>query len=88
MSLTIAEDGAVTLSNARQMVCLESAWEIEALAILLSTLVPCDDENLTTHFQSRCIASRLKILSVVIMSGLDDVIETTAHLKNKVFVTS
>jgi hypothetical protein len=86
MSLTIAEDGAVTLSDARQSVCLESAWEIDALATLLSTLIPRDDENLTTHFHVRCVASRIRTLSFVIMAGLGDIVEETKNLKNQVFV--
>ena len=65
-----APEAPITLSPTRQRACLEAAWEIEALALLLPKI------ELTEHpvaaLQLRGLAARVARLSGVVMSGLDD----------------
>ena len=87
-SLTEHADGSVTLSHKRLNVCLEAAWEIDALADLLPTIVPCSDELSTpAHLVVRGMADRIKRLSIVLMSGLHDDAATLEALERKVFVS-
>ncbi len=86
MSLTENKDGTVTLSKARQMVCLEASWELEALAFTLSGLVPNRDECSVSHFAVRGIAGRLLQLSEVLSSGLCDTVAKTNDLVRTVQV--
>jgi hypothetical protein len=51
--------------------CLEVAWEIDALARALPGLVPCAAEASEAHFVVRSMAGRLLRLSGVLM-GLAD----------------
>lgn len=86
MSLTTAESGNVTLSKARQMVCLEAAWELEALASVLPTLVPFTDDDWQVNHAVRGIAGRIKSLSHVLASAVHDEVETTDALERKVLM--
>lgn len=88
MSLTIGENKSVTLGQDRHTVCLQAAWELEAMAFLLPTLVPNIDEGSGAHYAVRGIASRVLALSNVLMSALYDEVETTRDLENIVFVKS
>lgn len=73
MSLTTAENGAVTLSKDRSKVCLEAAWELEAIALMLPDLVPAPTaEELQTHFRVRCVVARVRELANALMAGLND----------------
>ncbi|MDD3936862.1 hypothetical protein [Rhodoferax sp.] len=87
MSLTTSEDGAVNLSKARHMVCLEAAWELEALAYLLPGLVPNVDEARGSYHAVRGIAGRLLNLANVLMAALNDDGVTTPELESRVLVT-
>jgi len=78
----------VTLSRERKMVCLESAWELEALANILPGLVPNVTEAEGAHYAVRGIADRIRRLSHVLMGGLFDEDETVKDLERKVFFGS
>ena len=87
MSLFTAENDAVTLSKARHMVCLEAAWELEALAYVLPDLVPNVDEAHGAYHAVRGIAGRLVTLSNVLMAALGDDVVKTSELESRVLVT-
>lgn len=88
MSLTTIENGAVILSKARHQVCMEAAWELEALAYVLPTVTANGDhEALMSGFVVRGIASRYVTLANVLMAALFDEAETTADLERSVHVT-
>ena len=70
----------VKMDDPRQMLCLEAAWEIEALSRVLPVLVPNDAENNGAHFVVRALAGRLLRLSHVLMGALGDNAETTDEL--------
>ena len=88
MSLTTNENKSVTVGKDRHTVCLHAAWELEALAFLLPTLVPNIDEEPTAHYAVRGIASRVLALSNVLMAALCDEVQTTRDLEAITFVTS
>lgn len=88
MSLTTAENGAVTLGKDRYAVCVEVACELEALAYVLPTVTSNADEGaLRVGFVVRGIAGRCTELASVLMAALDDKDETTSDLKRRVLVT-
>lgn len=87
MSLSTAENGAVILGKARHALCLEAAWELEALAYLLPDLVPNIDEAHGAYHAVRGIAGRIVDLSNVLMAALGDDAEKTHDLERKVHVT-
>ena len=86
--LAINKDGSVTIGEKRHGVLLESAWELEALANLLPK-VACNEvpEALQSAYQVRCIASRIRALASVLMSGLSDELAPTVELVKVVEVT-
>jgi hypothetical protein len=84
MSLTTAENGAMTLSHERFLVCLEALWEMEVLAGMLPGLVPEDEHD--AHYAVRGVAGRLRDLSRAAMSGLDDAAMETAELERRVLI--
>ena len=86
MSLTTGENESVILSKARQLVCLEAAWEMEALAYTLPNLVPNVDETHGVYHAVRGIAGRFVALSHVLMAAIGDEAETTAKLERRVMV--
>lgn len=87
MSLTNGENESVTLSKARYMVCLEAAWELEALAYVLPDLVPNVAEAHGASHAVRGIAGRLVDLANVLMAAVGDVAVTTVELERRVLVT-
>jgi hypothetical protein len=88
MSLTTNENKSVTLSKDRHAVCLEAAWELEALAFVLPEVANSKTvEDLNSGFVVRCIASRIRELSNALMAGLMDDAETVERLERKVLVT-
>lgn len=73
MSLTTHKDGSTTLNKARHMVCLEAAWEIEAIALMLPDAVENTGvEALQSMLRVRCMAGRLRELANALMAGLGD----------------
>lgn len=78
-------DHSATLSAGRHMVCLQAAWELEALTLLLPGLVPDDEPS---HLTVRGIAGRIRSLSRVLISGLSDEITPVARLDHEVFGTA
>lgn len=67
------EGGQVILSYDRVLVCLEAAWELDALARVLPGLVPCvADGAPDPHFVVRAMAGRLLRLSGVLMGMADN----------------
>ena len=85
---TIGENESVTLSRERKIICLEAAWELEALARLLSTIVPNIEGAHDAHHAVRGISGRIKSLSGVLMSGLDDNVCTIDKLELEVMVSN
>lgn len=81
MTDTKAADPELTLSHARKMVCLEAAWEIDALARALPGQVPNIAECAEAGLVVRGIAGRLLRLAFVLMSGLDEDDEPTGTLE-------
>lgn len=87
MSLTTTENGAVTLGKDRHGVCLQVAYELEALAYVLPAVTTnCTPESLQSGFVVRGIASRFLTLASVLLSALDDKGEETPALKRRVLV--
>ena len=70
----------VNMEEKRQFLCLEVAWEIDAMARVLPDLVPNTDEGYGHHFLVRAMAGRLLRLSNVLMGALGDDAETTESL--------
>lgn len=88
MSFTNNKNGTVTLSDARHLVCLEAAFELEALAFSLPGLVPAVDNSNVAHYAVRGFSGRLLQLAGALMSGLSDTVIETEELERKVHVTS
>ncbi|MBS0467107.1 MAG: hypothetical protein JSR14_07825 [Proteobacteria bacterium] len=73
MSEATTEREGVTLTHARMIVCLEAAWEIDALARALPCMVErVDTADGQAHFLARGVAGRLLRLTSVLMSGLGE----------------
>jgi hypothetical protein len=88
MSLTTNKDDSMTLGERRHHVCLESAWELDALADLLPTVTTNGIPEATkTGYQVRAIAGRIKTLASILMSGLGDSLETTDDMERELKVT-
>ena len=84
-TLTQHPDGSTTLSRRRLSICMDATYELEALANILPGLVPDIIEAEGAHYAVRGIADRIRRLSIVLMSGLDDEAETVKNLERKVF---
>ncbi|MDP1637600.1 MAG: hypothetical protein Q8L62_05905 [Candidatus Nitrotoga sp.] len=84
LDLITSKEESVTMSRDRLMICLGAAWELDALAMLLPKLVSGNEEQ--EHLLVRGVAGRIKSLSEVLMSVLDDDMETTDNLKRKLMV--
>lgn len=73
MSLITAENGDVTLSKARHDICLEVAWELDAIAAMLPDAVErTDDVAVVSSLKVRCMAARVRELANALMAGLYD----------------
>lgn len=73
MSITTSENGDVTLSKARYMVCLEASWELEAIAMMLPDAVANTDEDaFLSRLRVRSMAGRILQLANALMAGLSD----------------
>lgn len=79
-TLTEHQDGSATLGSDRHMVCLQAAFELEALAGILPGLVP---DHEPSH-----LTVRIRSLWRVLMSGLSDDSEPVAYLEREVFGTA
>jgi hypothetical protein len=87
MSLTTAENGDMTLGKARHDVCVEVAYELEALAYALPKLTSNSDvEALNAGLAVRGIAGRYVALAEVLLAALSDDAETTQDLARRVHV--
>ena len=85
-SLTQHDDGSVTVSRSRLNACLEAAYELDAIAGLLPSSVPRRDEvSMQAHLVVRGLSDRIKRLSSVLLSGLDDEAEQLHELELCVF---
>lgn len=72
----------VNLDARRQDLCLEIAWEIEAIARALPGMVPTNDSGDTApHFMARAMGGRLLALADVLSRALGDESEDTARLE-------
>lgn len=76
------DDGPV-MDQGRITVCLEAAWEIDALARLLPSLLTRDDDALAEFLQVRGVAARLRSISTVLMSACGDEQEATESLRQR-----
>lgn len=81
MTKATAPEPGLSLSHARMMVCLEAAWEIDALARALPGQVPNIEECMAAGHVVRGISGRLLRLAFVLMSGLGDDAQPTAKLE-------
>lgn len=81
MTKATAPEPGLSLSHARMMVCLEAAWEIDALARALPGQVPNIAECAEAGLVVRGIAGRLLRLSFVLMAGLGDDAQPTERLE-------
>jgi len=88
MSLTEHKDESATLSSARLAVCLQCAWELDALASHLPNMVPMVDDDKGAHFAVRGIAGRIQQLASVLMSGLGDSLAATDDLARTLNVSN
>jgi hypothetical protein len=77
-------ENGVNLPHDRMMVCLEAAWEIDALARLLPEVVPRDEDG--AHLVARGIAGRMLRLTSALMSGLGEQTVKTDALDGIVYV--
>ena len=80
--LILPQDGGAVLSEERRLVCLEAAWELEAMANVLPSLVPI---YLPCHFVLRGLSDRIRRLSDVVVSGLSDEEDPLEKLERMVF---
>ena len=72
----------VDLDTRRQDLCLEIAWEIEAIARAMPGLVPTTDGGDNgPHFLARAMGGRLLALSGALSCALSDEEEPTAKLE-------
>ena len=85
--LTQHGDNSITLSKDRLLVCLDAAWELEALALALPVTAPIDGTQRNQHFVVRSMAARILQLSQVLLGCLDDSMEKTHELGQIVTVT-
>ena len=74
------DDGSITLSKDRSLVCLESAWELEALGMLLGKL---EGEGIAA-FQARALSIRIVDLAGVLMMAIHDTVADTDELRKTV----
>jgi hypothetical protein len=74
MTLITHPDDSITLSLERKIICLQAAWELDALAKALPPLNPyCGcDETTCAHLVIRGIAARMASLAGVLNDGLGD----------------
>jgi hypothetical protein len=79
MSLTTAKNGDVTLSKARHKICMEAAWELDAIAPMIPDAVDRTDEvAMASYLKVRCLAARVQALANALMAGLyDDAVPVT-----------
>lgn len=78
---------AATLSKARHAVCLEAAWEIDALALTLPDLVPIEvGAEDGTRLVVRGVAARLSQLANALQAGLFDEVVTVRELQKRVLL--
>lgn len=71
----MAENNMITprsMDEQHKKLCLEVAWEIDAISRVLPGLVPCVAENTDQHFVVRAMAGRLLRLSGVLVGLADD----------------
>ena len=87
-TLILNGDGSATLSRERLNAGLEAAWELEALASILPSLVPCTADSGPAHFAVRGIADRIRRLSCAAMSALSDDLHPLADLQRIVLGTT
>ena len=62
----------IPMSEPHRRLCLELAWEMDALARVLPGLVPSVDGSTDPHFVVRAMAGRLLRLSGVLMGMVDN----------------
>lgn len=84
-TLTKHAQGGVTLSQERLDICLESVYELEALAQILPGLVPNAAESGPAHYAVRALADRIRRLSCTVLSSLDDDLHPLGDLEHTVF---
>lgn len=72
--------GTTLMDKPRRLVCLDAAWEIDALARLLPTLVKCEGGGPAEFLQVRGISARLQFLSSLLLEACCDQSKTTEEL--------
>lgn len=78
----VTEREGVTLDYARMIVCLEAAWEIDALARALPGMVErVVEAESQAHYLARGVAGRMLRLTSVLMSAIDEADIPTTRLE-------
>ena len=89
MSPTTNKDGSATLSKELHRICLEVAWEIDAVAEMLLTINGnSTPEDLNAGYKTRCVASRIKVLSSILMTGLSEDEPNISDLEHQLNLTA
>jgi hypothetical protein len=70
------------IDDVRRSVCLQAAWEIDALARILPDHVPPDEHQ--AHMVIRGLAVRISNLAEQLMAGLGDGMVTTREIERRV----
>jgi len=76
-------DDTPVIDQPRRLVCLEVAWEIDALARLLPAITPRIEGAMDEFLQIRGISARLRSLSSVLMDAFTDDYESIDKLREK-----
>lgn len=77
----------VTMDEKRQLLCLEVAWEIDAIARVLPQFAPSGDD-VDGHFLVRAMAGCMLRLSKLLMGALGDEGEDTESLERIISLDS
>ncbi len=86
--LIVHPDGSATMSRDRLLLCLEIAWELDALGYLLPSVTTSHDlESRATCLAVRGLAGRFVELGGALMAALDDTGVPLNSLSAKVLVT-
>lgn len=86
--LIVHPDGSATLSRDRLLLCLEIAWELDALGYLLPSVTTSHDlESRATCLAVRGFSARFVQLAGALMAAVDDNGVPLSSLTSQVFVT-
>ena len=70
----------------RQLICLECAYELDAIAVALPSMVPDSEDARGAHLLVRGMSARLRQLSTILVRAIDDDHETNERLEQLLLV--